>query len=180
MKAELKDWISATANLRVRQKERGILEDNRQLENVLRDYRLHLMKCNVGESVLDVGCGGQFLKEKLPDNVKQYIGIDAFPIDGIETIKMAIEDDEALQFSVDSVCFMAILDNCLDFNKAITNAKKIAKKNIIILTGINIEVDKFHTFKLQLEDYDSRFEDWENTHREELQPKVWLLCYSRK
>ena len=33
---------------------------------------------------------------------------------------------------------MAILDNCLDFNKAITNAKKISKKNIIIFILILI------------------------------------------
>jgi hypothetical protein len=74
---------------------------------------------------------------------------------------------------------MAVLDNCLDFDKAIENIKQIAQKNVIILTGIDIEVDQYHTFKLQLEDFDSRFKDWNNTHREELTPKVWLLCYNR-
>jgi hypothetical protein len=74
---------------------------------------------------------------------------------------------------------MAVLDNCRNFDKAIENIKQIAKKNVIILTGIDIEVDQYHTFKLQLEDFKYRFLDWNQTHYEELTPKVWLLCYSR-
>ena len=74
---------------------------------------------------------------------------------------------------------MAVLDNCLDFDKAIDNIKKIAQKNVIILTGIDIEVDQYHTFKLQLSDFERMFKDWSQIHREELTPKVWLLCYSR-
>ena len=178
MKATQEAWKSATANLRIRQIERGTLDDNRELPNTLRDYRLHIQKCGVGKSVLDVGCGNQFLKTQLPIGTK-YVGIDAFPIDGIDTIEMSIEDDKATKLRVATVCCMAVLDNCLDFNKAIENIKKIAKKNVIILTGIDIEVDQYHTLKLQLEDFKNVFSDWNQTHYEELEPKVWLLCYSR-
>lgn len=178
MKATKKAWKSATDNLRARQAQRQHTDDNRTAPNVLRDYKLHLQKCGFGESILDVGCGGQFLKTQIPSDV-HYIGIDAFPIAGTDTLKLAIEDDEALVISVDTVCCMAVLDNCRNFDKAIENIKQIAKKNVIILTGIDIEVDQYHTFKLQLSDFSERFKDWNQTHYEELTPKVWLLCYSR-
>lgn len=175
MKANDKEWIKATANLRERQDARGHVDDNRTAPNVLRDYKLHLIKCGYGESILDVGCGSQFLKTQIPEHI-EYIGLDAFPIKLVPTLKGSIETIKGI--SVDTVCCMAVLDNCLDFDKAIDNIKTIAKKNVIILTGIDIEVDKFHTFKLQLSDFDSKFKGWNNTHREELTPKVWLLCYS--
>ena len=175
MKAKDKEWIKATANLRERQAARGHIDDNRTAPNILRDYKLHLIKCGYGNSVLDVGCGSQFLKAQIPEHI-EYIGLDAFPIEGVPTLKGSIETIKGI--SVDTVCCMAVLDNCLDFDKAIDNIKTIAKKNVIILTGIDIEVDKFHTFKLQLSDFDSKFKGWNNTHREELTPKVWLLCYS--
>ena len=175
MKALKKDWIKATENLRQRQQQRGHLDDNRTAPNVLRDYKLHLMKCGYGESILDVGCGSQFLKTQIPEHIN-YIGLDAFPIEGIDTLKGNIETIEGIE--VDTVCCMAVLDNCLDFDKAITNIKKISQKNVIILTGIDIEIDQYHTFKLQLEDFESRFKDMKLTYMELLQPKVYLLCYS--
>jgi hypothetical protein len=57
--------------------------------------------------------------------------------------------------------------------------KRVANKNIIILTGIGIDVDKFHTFRLEMSDFNSRFTDWRCTHREEITPKVFLLNYER-
>ena len=72
-----------------------------------------------------------------------------------------------------------MLDNCLDFDKACENMKKIAKKNIIILTGIGIDVDPLHTFRLEHSDFERCFSDWRCTHREEIAPKVWLLNYEK-
>jgi hypothetical protein len=57
--------------------------------------------------------------------------------------------------------------------------KRAARKNISILTGIGIEVDRFHTFKLEFSDFSQAFECWELTHKEQLQPKVWLLNYTK-
>jgi hypothetical protein len=176
MKATKKAWKSATENLRTRQQKAQHTDDNRTAPNILRDYETHLNKCGYGNSILDVGCGGQFLKTCIPEDV-EYIGLDAFPIKGVPTLKGSIETIEGIE--VDTVCCMAVLDNCLDFDKAIDNIKKIAQKNVIILTGIDIEVDQYHTFKLQLSDFEERFKDWSQTHYEELTPKVWLLCYSR-
>lgn len=176
MEVSKEEWVKATENLNERRKTRGTANDNVKLDNVIRDYKSHLIKGNVGKSVLDVGCGGQFLKECLPKNTK-YIGIDAFPIVE-DTVQVAIEDLNGA-IEVDTVCAFAVLDNCMDFFKACENMKRSARKNIIILTGIGIEVDKYHTFKLEHEHFDKAFGDWTCTHKEELTPKVWLLCYQR-
>lgn len=179
MKATESDWIKATENLNRRRQWKGHADDNRDLSNAIRDYKTHLNKCGFGSSILDVGCGSQFLKRCLPENVK-YIGIDAFPLEGLDILPIAIESDEALSLSVDTVCAFAVLDNCLDFFKACDNMKNIAKQNVIILTGIGIEVDEYHTFKLEHEHFEEAFKDWDCTHKEELQPKVWLLNYKKK
>jgi hypothetical protein len=175
MKATKKAWKSATNNLRTRQQKAQHTDDNRTAPNILRDYETHLNKCGYGNSILDVGCGGQFLKTCIPEDV-EYIGLDAFPIEGVPTLKGSIETIEGIE--VDTVCCMAVLDNCLDFDKAIDNIKKIAQKNVIILTGIDIEIDQYHTFKLQLSDFERMFKDMKLTYMELLQPKVYLICYS--
>ena len=177
MKAKLNDWINATANLKARRLSLGHVDDNRELPNPIRDYKSHLIKCGIGKSVMDVGCGSQFLKTCIPFNV-QYIGVDAFPVDGLDCIECAIEDVKG--WEVDTVCAMAVLDNCRDFDAACQSMKRIARKNVIILTGLDIEVDQYHTFKLQHGDFVRNFKDWDQTHYEEIQPKVWLLCYTRK
>ena len=177
MEVSKEDWIKATENLNKRRKQRQSNDDNSTLSNAIRDYKSHIDKCGYGKSVLDVGCGGQFLKQCIKDGV-EYIGIDAFPIvDG--TVELAIEDNEVLKYSVDTVCAFAVLDNCRDFYKACENMKAIAKRNIIILTGIGIEVNEFHTFKLELEHFETAFNGLECTHKEEISPKVYLLCYQK-
>lgn len=191
MKADYQKWVDATANLKARRKLQKTVSDNPTYQNPVADYRLHLIKCGYGRSILDVGCGAQFLKTQIPANI-QYFGLDAFPAEGYEdaTIPFAIEDFvEDIEFGltvisksippVDTVCAFAVLDNCRDFDKSIQAMKIIARKNIIILTGIDIPVDQYHTFCLQMSDFDSRFTDWKCTHREEIVPKVWLLNYDR-
>lgn len=179
MKVSESEWKQAMTNLLNRRKAQGT-DDNKAIDNVIRDYRLHLIKCGYGRSILDVGCGTQFLKRCIPDSI-QYIGIDAFPAVGYEsqTEAVAIESDEALRYEVDTVVAFAVLDGCLDFLKACDNMKRIAKKNIIILTGIGIDVNEYHTHRLEHHHFNTAFSDWRCTHREELQPKVWLINYER-
>lgn len=176
MKVEKEIWEQALYKLRVRRATTGYSDDNVKLPNVIRDYRLHLETCGYGESVLDVGCGSQTLKLKLPESVK-YIGIDAYPVEGCETIKGTIEEIDNLE--VDTVCAMAVLDNCIDFYKACENMKKMAKKNVIVLTGIGIDVDQYHTFKLEHEHFAKAFEGWNQTVCKEIEPKVWLFNFQK-
>lgn len=173
MKADPKKWIQATENLK---KRRSTNTSSRI--SPASNYKLHLEKCGVGKSVLDVGCGTQYLKTCLPEGV-EYYGLDAFPVDGLDLIACAIEDVNEHMIQVDTVCAFAVLDNCLDFDLACENIKSIAKKNVIILTGIGIEVDEYHTFKLEHSDFSRCFSDWTLTHKEEIQPRVWLINYQK-
>lgn len=179
MKVSTKEWVQATENLNKRRQSVGHADDNRSLDNAIRDYKSHLNKCGVGSSVLDVGCGSQFLKQCLDESI-DYVGWDAFPIHD-ETYEVAIEDVGKKVIDVfDTVCAFAVLDNCRDFYLACDNMKRIARQNVIILTGIGIEVDQYHTHKLEHEHFDKAFSDWDCTHKEEISPKVWLLCYRPK
>jgi len=57
------EWREAMNNLIERRKLKQHSDDNRDIPNVLRDYKLHMSKVFVGKSVLDVGCGSMFLKK---------------------------------------------------------------------------------------------------------------------
>jgi hypothetical protein len=181
MRADFNQWVQATENLKARRKKNaGTVSDIPTYQNPVSDYKLHLIKCGYGSSLIDCGCGAQFLKSQISPRT-HYIGVDAFPADGYEetTLPIAVESEEFLELKADTVCAIAVLDNCLDLDKFIHNMKCVAQKNIIILTGIGIEVDPLHTFKIEMIDIDSRFTDWKCTHREMISPKVWLLSYER-
>lgn len=176
MKVSRSRWELATINLIARRLANGHNDDNRKLDSPIRDYASHLRKCGHGFSVLDVGCGSQHLRTCLPDTV-EYIGIDAFPVEGTDTIKMEVEEMEGIE--VDTVVAFAVLDNCRDFFQACDRMKVCARQNIIILTGMDIEVDQYHTFNLQREHFKLAFHDWHCSHEEQIAPKVWLLNYQR-
>ncbi len=175
MKATNEKWVSATENLMQRRKQSGSLK---QATVPSQDYIDYITKCGVGESVLDVGCGSQTLKLCLTEGVKYY-GLDAFPIDGIDCFETAIEDFKGRKF--DTVCAFAVLDNCRDFDKAIEVMAETAQQNIIILTGIGINPDQYHTFRLEFEDFNRAFEGkgFELTIKENLYHRVWLLNYQK-
>jgi len=177
LKATEEAWQKATAELRARGPRNNVGESREQA--YIRDYKHHLSKVFVGKSVLDVGCGAQFLKTCLPEGV-DYLGIDAFPID-LDSYKGNIESESTFNIlkslDFETICAFAVMDNCLDFDKAIENMKMIAQKNIVFLTGVGIEIDKFHTLRLEMEDYEERFSDWTHGYREEVAPKVFLLEY---
>ena len=177
MKVTKKQWNNATGNLQKRRAAWKNLDDNVKLDDTIRNYGEHLEKCGYGNSILDVGCGSQTLRKYIPEGIN-YTGIDAFPVKNTDTILMTIEESTFEPKSFDTICAFAILDNCFDFDKACQKMKEIARINIIILTGINIIVDKYHTYNLQLEDFNRNFEDMNLTHCEEISAKVYLLNYN--
>lgn len=176
-------WIDAMAALNQRRQERQSLDDNEKLDQSIRNYKSHLAKCYVGKSVLDVGCGRQYLKRCLPVGT-HYVGIDAFPVVP-DTYKVAIDGpvcdilSDIPRMNFDTVCCFAVLDNVRDFDLACERIKVIATKNVIILTGIGIEVDKYHTHRLEFEDFERAFGDWDNTVKHMVSNKVWLLEYTK-
>lgn len=176
MKVTKEQWNKATDNLQKRRVSWKNLDDNIKLDQSIRNFGDHLEKCGYGNSILDVGCGSQALRTFIPDGI-HYVGIDAIPVKNTDSILMNIEESTFEPKSFDTICAFAVLDNCFDFDQACQKMKEIARINIIILTGINIEVDKYHTFNLQLEDFNRNFEDMNLTHCEEISPKVYLLNY---
>jgi hypothetical protein len=81
---------------------------------------------------------------------------------------------------IDTVCAFAVLDGVEDFSKTMSNMKIIAKKNIVILTGLNIPADEFHTFNLKYNDFINEFMGWDMTVYEEIEPKVWLFEFTKR
>ncbi len=164
----------------------GNLQQRRQLgtkgfsasADRIRDYKSHLEKVFVGSSLLDVGCGDMFLKTVLPEGTT-YTGMDAFPVNDKVALQHTIEDSPLPDNSFDTVCMFATLDGCQDFNKALDNVKRIAGKNVVLLTGVDIAVDQYHTFQLSLKLIDDKFADWKQGYRENLATKVWLLEYKK-
>jgi len=170
MTVDEKTWVQKIANLNARR------ATTAPAKSKAGDYKNHLLKCHIGKSVLDVGCGDQYLKSCLPKGT-EYTGIDPFPLVQ-PTMALAIEE-AGIDMRFETVCAFAVLDGCRDFDRAIENMKRIATENIIFLTGIGIEIDKFHTFKLELSAFDSRFNGWTNSLREEVSKKCWLLEYRK-
>jgi len=57
--------------------------------------------------------------------------------------------------------------------------KYLASKNIVILTGVNIEPDIYHTH-LITEDYlDTQMNGWNKTTRVQVHPKIIFLEYTK-
>lgn len=141
------------------------------------DYAAHLRKVKVGRMVLDVGCGDKSLLQHLPDNTA-YVGVDAFPVSP-DVIKMKIENCyfDARQF--DTVFAFAVLDGVRDLSLAIIQMKRVCKNNIVILTGVNIPPDQYHTIEIKEDVLDGLMDGFVRTYREEVEPKVLLLEYTR-
>ncbi len=141
-------WKERMGNLMTRRSTGG-RNDNYQCPPAIADYKAHLSKVYVGKTLLDVGCGSMMLRDHLPEDV-EYLGIDAFPMyDGVH--EGVIETVELQDASYETVTAFAVLDGLYDLEKAIKNMKRIASKNIVFLTGVNIEPDEYHTIKIELE-----------------------------
>jgi len=163
------------------------VSDNSKCDRLISDYARHLRSVHLGPSVLDVGCGDKNIERILKEGVKgihagktfSYTGIDAFPID--ETVlKMEAEDMKKFrdkQFNT-VICF-AVLDGCHDLEKATSEMKRVASDNVVFLTGVDIEPDKYHTFKIGEKQLDKLMSPFRVKMRNYLSEKVMLVEYVR-
>jgi SAM-dependent methyltransferase len=131
------------------------LRDRRKTGKVgnrtLPTYPELLSKVWVGKT-LDVGCGSMPFKSIIPD----YTGVDSFPVND-QVINM---DAEALLYKdnhFDTVLCFAALDGMYDIEKAVSEMKRVASENVVFLTGVGIEPDEYHTFKIEEAWLDSKF-----------------------
>ena len=136
-------------------------------------YKRIVSMVHVGESVADIGSGQCHLKTVLPDGVL-YQGIDPFPLSP-DVSPYAIEDliVPVTRKGYRTVFMLAALDNVRDVKQALKGLKHLAAENIVILTGIDIPVDKFHTHSISRQDLVNELGDPEKEL--ELLPNVYLF-----
>ena len=144
---------------------------SRSAPSTLPTYEEMLSVFTIGKTVLDVGCGDMNIKNYLSD--REYVGIDAFPCSD-KVIKAEIETYAPGRQFETIICF-AVLDGVWSFEKVIDNIKKLCIKNIIILTGIDIEPDQYHTFKIEEKTLIEKLKPFKITFSQYLAPKL-LLC----
>lgn len=169
MKVEKEIWQERMNNLILRRQTGG----SSNSPSKIGDYASHLSKVFVGRSVLDVGCGSMAVKNHLAEGVK-YTGIDALPISA-DVVKTSIEECDFDSNSYDTVIVFAALDNFYDLEKAFSNIKRIAKHNVVFLTGVDIEVDQYHTFKITNDLLIKGMADFKVGYYEELSSNVILI-----
>lgn len=141
------------------------------------NYLNHLRNIRVGVSVLDVGCGDMSIRNYLKAG-SHYVGIDAFPVND-EVVNMEIEDCKFDDHTFDTVICFAVLDGLRDIDKAVEQMKRVCKRNVYFLTGVDIPPDKYHTHMITRQWLDSKFADWRSGYSEQVFPKVWLIEYIR-
>jgi ubiquinone/menaquinone biosynthesis C-methylase UbiE len=171
MKVDESVWIEKMTNLNERRKREVIRNVIAEVDN----YCAHVNSTFIGKKVLDVGCGLMIIKNCLPSDV-EYVGIDPFPIkDG--SIEMAIEDCTFKDKEFETVYCFAMLDNVRDLKQAIEHIKRICSKNVVILTGINIPPDKYHTIELNIEMLDELFYPFTGAMLRKFHEKIILIQY---
>lgn len=169
MKVSQKEWQDKLKNLHTREK--GISSE-KQI-----DYKILLKKVYIGGDVLDVGCGNCWLKKLLPASTL-YTGLDAYVVSSLIQHTVPIEHAGLAENSYDTLFVFAALDGMKDLVKAISEMKRIAAKNIVILTGINIPPDQYHTVEITEDFLDAQFEGWKKTVRVQVHEKIVFLEYT--
>lgn len=166
-------WAERMNNLNVRRSKEVIKNSVAGVD----DYRSHINKCFIGKTVLDIGCGSQIIKSCLPPEV-YYTGIDPFPIDE-SVINMEIENCLFQNGQFDTVYAFAMLDNVYDLEQTLFHMKRVASKNVVFLTGVNIEPDQYHTIKITEEMLIEEMKPFTVGYKEYLHPKIMLIEFKK-
>ena len=66
-----------------------------------------------------------------------------------------------------------------DLKLALSKMQYLSSKNIVILTGINIAPDIYHTHLITEEFLDSQMEGWKKTTRVQVHPQIIFLEYTK-
>lgn len=173
MKVDNKTWESKLNNLHTRSK--GITSEHQI------DYKNLLKKVFIGNNVLDVGCGTCWLKNYLPKET-EYFGLDAFKRDEHKDLNVGIKSIEDFRFLYpkhETLFVFAALDGMKDLERAFENMKKLAAKNIVILTGINISPDLYHTHLITEHFIDEQMFGWKKTVRFQVHPNIIFLEFTK-
>lgn len=172
MKVEKKEWEMKLKNLHTRTK--GITSEHQI------DYKNLLKKVHIGKTALDVGCGTCWLKKYLGKS--HYNGIDAFDRvehKGLNVYNGIIETYEFGTQKFETLFVFAALDGMMDLELAFVKMKDVCSKNIVILTGINIQPDLYHTHLITEKLINNLMDGFELTHRTQVHEKIVFLEYTK-
>ena len=152
------------------------------------DYAKLLQNVEVGHRVIDIGCGTCWLKKYLTPRTN-YTGMDPFAtneqVDCGMVIKAEIDsldwkDNSGLCRKFNTAFVFAALDGMRDPETAMKNIRQMVTDNIVILTGINIPPDQYHTHLLTLPFIRECMGNWvEKTYIEVMPEKIVFLQYVR-
>jgi len=142
-KVSSQEWLKKASNFQER------ISKSPYAKN-LSHYRNIINLIEIGNSILDVGCGEKYISEVIPDHV-EYIGIDPIPRKS-DVLPVSAEGLSENPIKADTVIMFAALDNTMDVKKALQGLKASAKMNIAILTGIGIPPDRYHTHQIDYSD----------------------------
>lgn len=175
MKTTKEEWEAKLNNLHTRTK--GISSEHQI------NYKSLLKKVFIGKKVLDVGCGTMWLKKLLPE-FTIYYGLDAFKLPEHTPREVINEKIEELDLNhycekVETIFVFAALDGMENLEIAFNKMKSISEKNIVILTGVNIVPDIYHTHLITEEFLDAQMEGWKKTTRVQVHPKIIFLEYTK-
>jgi ubiquinone/menaquinone biosynthesis C-methylase UbiE len=169
-KVSEKIWNERMANLRERRTKQTISSPIKGVS----EYYTHIRKASmIGKTVLDVGCGSCEIAKHLPDGTL-YVGIDAFPISE-NVLNMQIENCTFDDNQFETVYAFAMLDNVHDLEKTLQQIKRVAFKNVLFLTGVNIEPDMYHTVKITESLLIDNMKPFKVGYMEYLHPQIMLI-----
>ena len=165
-------WNERMANLRNRRASKPGSTSSKI--SGISDYYRHIRKASmIGKSVLDVGCGSCEIQNHLPKDTC-YTGIDAFPVNN-DVVNMQIENCTFGDNQFETIYAFAMLDNVQDLEKALYHIKRVASKNVLFLTGVNIEPDQFHTIKITESLLIDNMKPFKVGYMEYLHPQIMLI-----
>lgn len=169
-------WKEKMSNLMQRRKDRKG-KTRLKSQEPISQYDLHVRKIEVGKKVLDVGCGSMIIKGFLPPET-DYTGIDAYPVNA-DVVKMEIERCTYPELYFDTTFAFAVLDSVYNLHWALKKIAKVTKTNILILTGLDIAPNKYHTFKVTEAILNDELTGFRQGYKEYFGKTVALIEYIR-
>jgi len=145
--------------------------ENRTTEPNLDLYKDIVNMVTVGETVADVGAGQCHLRKCLPENVR-YTAFDPFPLTQ-DVNDFSAEELNLINNRYDTVFMLSALDNVINVKESLEGLKTVSKGNIVILTGIGIKPDVYHTHQIDRKDLVDVL--GEPVKEAELLKNVWLF-----
>ncbi len=169
-------WYRKMENLMQRRKERRKERVN-LIKGPVNKYDSHVKKVNIGKKVLDIGCGSMIVKGYLsPDT--EYTGIDAYPVNN-NVVRMKIEKLSYPDLWFDTTIAFAVLDSVCHLDRALLQIGRVTKTNILILTGLNIKPNEFHTYMITEEILNTGLNQFRQGFKEFFGKNVALIEYVR-